>query len=261
MRAEIILPSTEPITLDESKRLIELEKIIEAGRQTFIEVGTALAEIRDSRLYKADFKTFEDYCIHKWGFKRAHAHRLIEAAGIAIDLSPVGDIPSERVAREIAKVPKEKREAVIKTAVAKSKFAGRELTTKDIKAAASPELEPIITIGGAPEPKSIEIQLRELWNQATPTERENFLAWIKTQPAEENPARFKCDSCEEEFEDDGEAVTLYECNDCGTRFTRDTSANDNHSCPDCNKFGRKVTDCGCPECNEGELEAMEGSVE
>ena len=37
---------TEPITLDESKRLIELEKIIEAGRLTFIEVGFALAEIR-----------------------------------------------------------------------------------------------------------------------------------------------------------------------------------------------------------------------
>ncbi len=43
-------------------------------------------------------------------------------------------------------------------------------------------------------------------------------------------------------------------NDCGTRFTQDTSANGNHQCPDCNKFGSKVSDCGCPECGEGELE-------
>jgi histone H3/H4 len=138
-----ISPGIEPITLAESNRLIELEKIIEAGRQTFVEVGTALAEIRDSRLYKSDFKTFEDYCIHKWGFKRAHAHRLIKAAGIARDLSPVGDIPSERAAREIAKVPKEKREAVIKTAITEAKSAGRPITAKDIQiaAASAPEAE------------------------------------------------------------------------------------------------------------------------
>jgi len=85
--------NTEPISLAESKRLIELEKVIEAGQQTFIEVGTALAEIRDARLYKADYKTFENYCVSKWGFKRAHAYRLIAAAGIAKDLSPNGDTP------------------------------------------------------------------------------------------------------------------------------------------------------------------------
>jgi hypothetical protein len=64
---------TAPFPVDESKRLIELEHIIEAGLQAFIEVGTALAEIRDSHLYKSNFLTFEDYCIGKWAFKRAHA--------------------------------------------------------------------------------------------------------------------------------------------------------------------------------------------
>jgi hypothetical protein len=146
MRAEILLPSTEPITLDESKRLIELEKIIEAGRQTFrqtfIEVGTALAEIRDSRLYKSDSKTFEDYCVQKWGFKKSYAYQLIESSTVAKSVSAIADIKTESQAREIAKVPKEQREAVIKTAVAKSKLAGRELTAKDIKIAASPAPAP-----------------------------------------------------------------------------------------------------------------------
>jgi Zn finger protein HypA/HybF involved in hydrogenase expression len=124
------------------------------------------------------------------------------------------------------------------------------LTAKDISDAAQP---PSITVTAKPLSESIADQLRFLWGKATPAERDSFMTWIKTQPVEENPARFKCDSCEAEFEDDGEAVTLYECNDCGTRFTRETSANDNHQCLDCNKLGHKVSDCGCPECNEGEL--------
>ncbi|MGO8839069.1 MAG: hypothetical protein ACLQAH_07490 [Limisphaerales bacterium] len=135
-------PAPEPppasVTLAESKRLIELEKIIEAGRQTFVAVGTALAEIRDARLYKVHFSTFEDYCVGKWGFKRAHAHRLIQAASIAKDLSPIGDIKTESQARELAKVPKDQREAVIKVAITTAKTAGKPITAKDIQIAASP---------------------------------------------------------------------------------------------------------------------------
>jgi hypothetical protein len=40
------------ISLDESKRLIVPEQTIERGRAAFIEVGEALAEIRDSKLYR-----------------------------------------------------------------------------------------------------------------------------------------------------------------------------------------------------------------
>jgi DNA-directed RNA polymerase subunit RPC12/RpoP len=159
-------------------------------------------------------------------------------------VSAIADIKTESQTRELAKVPKAKRESVIKMAEAKSKSAGRKLTAKDIKAAASPE--PITTT--VVEAKSVEIQLRELWAKATAAERESFQEWIKSRPTGE-----VAPSCEKEFDDDGEAVALYECGECDTRFTRDTSANDNHQCPYCNKFGSKVTDCGCPECNEGEL--------
>lgn len=65
---------------------------------------------------------------------------------------------------------------------------------------------------------------------------------------------FTCNACGEEFDTNDDAVTLYECADCGNRFTRETSADgDSHRCPDCNKFGAKVSEQGCPECNEGEL--------
>jgi hypothetical protein len=45
--------STE-ITLQEKMRLESLEGTIDAGRKTFIEVGLALAEIKDSRLYRSE---------------------------------------------------------------------------------------------------------------------------------------------------------------------------------------------------------------
>ncbi len=72
---------------------------------------------------------------------------------------------------------------------------------------------------------------------------------------------FQCDSCGATFQDEMEAVSLYECAECGTRFTRDTSANNNHQCPDCNKFAGKVSDYGCPECNEGELSELQAEKE
>ena len=132
--------NTEPISLAESKRLIELEKVIEVGQKAFIEVGTALAEIRDARLYKADYKTFENYCVSKWGFKRAHAYRLIAAAGIAKDLSPIGNIP-ESVVREIAKVEPSKRQEVYDKATETA--SGHVPTAREIKQVVEMEEEEI----------------------------------------------------------------------------------------------------------------------
>ena len=41
-------------SIRESQRLQELEKLIAKGQKTFVEVGLALAEIRDMRLYKRE---------------------------------------------------------------------------------------------------------------------------------------------------------------------------------------------------------------
>ena len=66
---------------------------------------------------------------------------------------------------------------------------------------------------------------------------------------------FVCDECEEKFDDAGEAEPLYECDECCTKFTPSSSPNGNHKC-ECGKFARKVSDLGCPSCNEGELEEV-----
>ena len=128
----------EPITLDESKRLIELEKIIDVGKQPFVAVGNALAEIRDSRLYRSDCKSFEAYCQEKWGFSKQHAYRMIKAAPIAASNLQVTTLNQ---ANELAKVPAPKRAAVIKAATTMAESAGRPMTALNIQMAAQPAVE------------------------------------------------------------------------------------------------------------------------
>lgn len=72
------------------------ESVIERGQQTFVEVGQALAKIRDRRLFReAGYHSFADYCQERWGFKRAYAYSLISGA----EVSAMADIPiSEREA-------------------------------------------------------------------------------------------------------------------------------------------------------------------
>jgi hypothetical protein len=102
-----------PLATREVARLAELEGVIERGLQTFIEVGRALLEIRDSRLYRENYSTFEAYCRERWGMSRAHAYRQIEAAQVAEMMSPIGDIPNEAQARALAPL-KDDEETLIK---------------------------------------------------------------------------------------------------------------------------------------------------
>lgn len=84
-----------------------LEARVRAGLQTFVEVGEALAEIRDRDGYKLrGYATFEDYCEAEFGFSVRQGQRLIVAARTAAAVAELtGDAPAnEAVAREIARV-------------------------------------------------------------------------------------------------------------------------------------------------------------
>lgn len=83
-----------------------------ARQSVFIEVGAALSAIRDAKLYRADFATFEDYCKARWGMARSKAYRYIEAAEVAGHLSPIGDIPArESQVRPLAALPRDEQPA------------------------------------------------------------------------------------------------------------------------------------------------------
>lgn len=92
------------LAVSEQTRLEELEHVVERGLTTFVEVGRALLEIRDQRLYRATHETFESYCEARWKFSASRGRQLIAAATIAGELESVTRVmlPSERHARALA---------------------------------------------------------------------------------------------------------------------------------------------------------------
>lgn len=116
----------------EADELARHEAVIKRGLTSFLEVGNALLAIRDGRLYRAEFGTFEDYCRERWGISRSRAYRLIDASEVAEDLSPMGDKPdSERQVRPLKALPREDRAEAF--AEAKAKANGKP-TAKEVKA-------------------------------------------------------------------------------------------------------------------------------
>lgn len=100
------------LSAEEESRLQEHEAVIERGLKTFYEVGTALLDIRDSRLYRQRYGTFETYCQERWGMERRHAYRLIDAAAVVENVSQGTHKPpvNERQARELTELlPYEQR--------------------------------------------------------------------------------------------------------------------------------------------------------
>lgn len=80
------------LTKPERKELTQYEDVIARGSKTFIEVGNALAAIRDAKLYRAEFETFEKYCHERWDFTKTQANRLIGASNVTQALTPIGVI-------------------------------------------------------------------------------------------------------------------------------------------------------------------------
>lgn len=102
----------EALILTEHNRLVELERTIEAGLKTFVDVGNALLEIRDGKLYRGTDGTFEEYCGNRWSLTSVQAKRLIDGAIIATNIEPTGSkIVSESHLRPLKNLrPDEQRE-------------------------------------------------------------------------------------------------------------------------------------------------------
>lgn len=139
----------ENIPLTEEQHLVNLEQIIEKNFQAFYEVGRALQEIRDQKLYKVyGYNKFEDYCTERWDMHRDYAYKTIAATEVVENLYTMEYIlpVSERQVRPLTRLsPEEQRqvwEKVIETApVVKDK---PKITTKLVE-------ETIATVIGTPE--------------------------------------------------------------------------------------------------------------
>ena len=103
----------------ETTRLTECEAVIERGLKTFVDVGSALMEIRDSRLYRQTHGTFEDYCRERWGWGRNYTNKLISSAEVVNNLGTIVPIlpATESQARPLTMFEPEQQREIWQRAV------------------------------------------------------------------------------------------------------------------------------------------------
>ncbi|MGW4805831.1 hypothetical protein [Kitasatospora sp. NPDC004272] len=76
--------ATTPVLIQaEEEMLARCEAAVDALALSFWLAGKALQVIRDGRLYRAGFDTFEDYTLARWKMQRNYANKLIRTWRIA----------------------------------------------------------------------------------------------------------------------------------------------------------------------------------
>jgi hypothetical protein len=119
--------AAQALSLPERSRLAELEQVVDRGLQTFVEVGEALQEIRDGRLYRETHATFRDYCRDRFGFSDSRGRQLIAAARTVTEVTLLG-LPApanEREARALARL--------LRAGEPEATFAGINATLRDAR--------------------------------------------------------------------------------------------------------------------------------
>lgn len=155
----------------ENKELRKCEATIEAGKKTFVEVGNALATIRDKKLYRDTHKTFEAYTKARWGYAKSHAYQLIESAGVASAMSAIADkngdgksdedykvIPAnESQARILKEVPAKERAEVLAEAAERNDGKPTVAAIREVIAEREEdsEPEPATDTNGEPIPAAL----------------------------------------------------------------------------------------------------------
>lgn len=136
------------VSEESTRSLADLEAIIEHGKQTFIEVGEALMEVRDRRLYReAGYLTFDDYLSRRWEFSRQRANQLIDSVLVmrAFEAPSQDEMTTmvvkptnERQARALASLTKDDPEAapaVMAEVGAEAEQSGKPVTADKIRKA------------------------------------------------------------------------------------------------------------------------------
>ncbi len=114
------------------ERLNYLETIIAGKQRNFYELGKALNEIKQTRLYRlALYDNFGAYVKARWDMGRSQAYRVINAYQVVNNLSPIGGrLPvNESQVRPLAKLTPLEQRAAWKRFLA----TGEELTALNIK--------------------------------------------------------------------------------------------------------------------------------
>ena len=107
------------LTTDQCKQYQKLNKIVEEGMATFVNVGLALKAIQADDLYLAEFNNFSEYCESKLNMSKSQGYRLIDAANTYETVKGVAtlDPTSESQIRSLKHLNPDNQKAAWKQAV------------------------------------------------------------------------------------------------------------------------------------------------
>lgn len=145
----------------------EITDALRGMLRDYLRVGRSLRQIRDRRAYRADYRTFEDYCRRRWGFTRQHAHLLITSAEAVEGLSTTVDIGPvrERQVRELTRLEaNDQRVRVWESALAAAEGDPEKVTAKMVRA----EVEKFLPPAPQPEPPDWREKLARLLRAIPP---------------------------------------------------------------------------------------------
>ena len=119
------------LNIEERNELERCEVVIKQGLKTFVEVGQALMLIREKKLYRAEFGTFEDYCQDKWQLGRRYVNQIVAASGVVGNLGAIAPKPkTETQARPLTKLEPELQSEVWSETVNRH---GENITQKKVE--------------------------------------------------------------------------------------------------------------------------------
>lgn len=183
MAIEMVAPATDTVlintlTAGERRHLTALEKRIEHGLQTFKEVGAALMEVRDSRLYREAHPSFEAYCQSRWGLERQRAYQLIGAVEVVERLPEAHRalVRNEATARELVTVMRDDPDVLQEVwagVVERAKADGGKVTAETVRLVKAELLPP-------PANHAVSLKGRILADAGRL--RAIYLAWTETGP-------------------------------------------------------------------------------
>lgn len=149
------------LSQDERQTFAACEKIISAGLKTFSEVGNALLYIRNNRLYREGFASFEKYCREKWAMSDRRAHQLCDAAEVVNNIQGLNNcsvIPkTESQARPLATLPPKQQSEAWQKAQEKAASEGQQVTARHVEAAV-----------GEIKPKTLDDKFKEAFGGKVP---------------------------------------------------------------------------------------------
>lgn len=196
-RLPVTAPESTSRPNQEQAQLEELEKIIHDNLESSFKLADALREIRDSKLYRLEYKTFDEYCKKRWEYGRSYCSRLCDVSEVLDDLgeSQAVVVPkNEAQARLYVNLEKDERIQLAEKVAEEAD--GQDLTAKLIarykkelfpdkcivesKKKKSPpaiiDVESTVeVVGDKPNFKKISITIRKLQSLMLTEEREGVL--------------------------------------------------------------------------------------